>query len=70
MVLYRRELLRLNAEATMNEAKLRQLSLLDEAPLEPLPKEIEEKAFELLVQLLIAVIPAINGARHDEQSHE
>jgi len=69
-VLYRRELLRLNAEATMNEAKLRQLSLLDEAPLEPLPKEIEEKAFELLVQLLIAVIPAINGARHDEQSHE
>ena len=70
MVLYRRELLRLNAEATVNEAKLRQLSLLDEAPLEPLPKEIEEKAFELLVQLLIAVIPAINGASHDEQSDE
>jgi hypothetical protein len=70
MLLYRRELLRLNAEATVNEAKLRQLSLLDEAPLEPLPKEIEEKAFELLVQLLIAAIPAINGERRDEQSHE
>ena len=70
MLLYRRELPRLNAEATVNEAKLRQLSLLDEAPLEPLPKEIEEKALELLVQLLIAVIPTINGARHDEQSHE
>jgi hypothetical protein len=70
MLLYRREVLRLNAEATVNEAKLRQLSLLDEAPLEPLPEEIEEKAFELLVQLLIAVIPAINGERHDEQSHK
>jgi hypothetical protein len=70
MLLYRRELLRLNAEATVNEAKLRQLSLLDEAPLEPLPEEIEEKAFELLVQLVIAVIPAINGERHDEQSHK
>jgi hypothetical protein len=70
MLLYRRELPRLNAEATVNEAKLRQLSLLDEAPLEPLPKEVEEKAFELLVQLLIAAIPAIHGERHDEQSHE
>ena len=70
MLLYRRGLPRLNAEATVNEAKLRQLSLLDEAPLEPLPKEVEEKAFELLVQLLIAVIPAIEGGRCDEQDHQ
>lgn len=67
---YRRELLRLNAEAAVNEARLRQLSLLDEGPIDPLPREIEEKAFELLVQLLIAVIPAIDGGRRDEQDHQ
>ena len=66
---YRRGLHQLNAEATVNEARLRQLSLLEERPSEPLPKEIEEKAFELLVQLLIAAIPAIEGGRCDEQDH-
>lgn len=54
----------------MNQARLRQLSLLDEGPIDPLPREIEEKAFELLVQLLIAVIPAIDGERRDEQDHQ
>jgi hypothetical protein len=66
---YRHGLHKLIAEATVNEARLRQLSLLEERPFEPLAKEIEEKAFELLVQLLIAVIPAIEGGRCDEQDH-
>jgi hypothetical protein len=36
----------------------------------PLPQEIEVKALELLEQLLLAVIPAIDGGRRDEQDHE
>jgi hypothetical protein len=67
---YRRGLHKLDAEATVNEGRLRQLSILEEEPFEPLPKEIEEKAFELLVQLLIALIPAIEGGRCDEQDHQ
>jgi hypothetical protein len=70
MLPYRRRFPRLNAEATVIEAKLRQLSLLDEGPHEPLPKEVEAKAFELLVQLLIAVIPAIDGGSRDEQDQQ
>lgn len=54
----------------MKETRLRQLSLLDEEPTVPLPTEVEEKAFELLVQLLIAIIPALDGARRDEQDHQ
>lgn len=54
-------------KATMNEARLRQRSLLPEAPDKPLPQEIEAEVFELLVQLLLGVAPAINGERRDEQ---
>ena len=54
----------------MNEARLRQRSLLDEGSHEPLPKKIEEQALELLVQLLIAVIPAIEEGSHDEQDQQ
>jgi hypothetical protein len=50
----------------MNEAKLRQRSLLQELDGVPLPKEIEEKAFELLVELLLAIVPAVEGGRVDE----
>jgi hypothetical protein len=53
----------------VNEARWRQRSLLDESLHEPLPKKVEEEAFELLVQLLIAVIPAIEEGRRDEQDH-
>jgi hypothetical protein len=67
---YRRELLRLETEATVNEAKFRQRSLLEDGDSKPLPQEIEAKALELLVQMLIAVIPAIDGGRRDEQDHE
>jgi hypothetical protein len=66
---YRREHLWLSAEARVNEARLRQRSLLQEGSHEPLPKKIEEQALELLVQLLIAVIPAIEEGRRDEQNH-
>jgi hypothetical protein len=51
----------------VNEAKPRQRSLLDDSPGKPLPKEIEAKAFQLLVQLLLAVVPAISGEKRDEQ---
>lgn len=54
----------------MKETRLRQLSLLDEEPTAPLPTEAEEKAFELLVQLLIAIIPTLDGERRDEQDHQ
>lgn len=57
------------AEATVNEAKLRQRSLLEDADSKPLPKEIEAKVLELLVQLLVAAIPASNGGKRDEQDH-
>jgi hypothetical protein len=54
----------------MNEARLRQRSLLDEGLSEPLPKKVEEEALELLVQLLIAVVPAIEEGSRDEQNHQ
>lgn len=54
----------------MNEAKLRQRSLLQELDGVPLPKEVEEKAFELLVELLLAIVPAAEGGRGDEQDHK
>jgi hypothetical protein len=53
----------------VNEAMLRQRSLLEDADAKPLAKEIKEKAFELLVQLLVAVVPAINEGERDEQDH-
>jgi hypothetical protein len=54
----------------MNEARLRQGSLrLGEGPQRSLPTDIEERALELLVQLLIGVMAAIEGGSHDEQNH-
>jgi hypothetical protein len=67
---YRREHLRLNAEASVNEARLRQRSLLTEGLHEPLPKKVEEQALDLLVQLLIDVALAIEEGRGDEQDHQ
>lgn len=49
-----------------NEAKLRQRSLL-EGDQGPLPKEVEAKVLELLVELLIGVLPVKTGDRSDEQ---
>ena len=49
----------------MNEAKLRQRSLLDEVSENQLPKEIEVTVFELLVELLLAVVPS-KGEKRDE----
>jgi hypothetical protein len=54
----------------VNEARLRQRSLLDEGSKQSLPKEIEEQTLELLVQLLITVIPAIQEGNRDEQNHQ
>jgi hypothetical protein len=55
-------------EATVDEARLRQRSLLDVNDSKPLPQEIELKALELLTELLIASIPATTGAKLDEQN--
>ncbi len=52
------------------EAKSRQRSLLEELDGVPLPKEVEEKAFELLVELLLAIVPALGGGRGNEQDHQ
>ena len=54
----------------MNEARLRQGSLLlGEGPQKSFPTDIEEQALELLVQMLIGVIPALEEGSHDEQNH-
>ena len=50
----------------MNEAILRQRNLLNEGPDKPLPKDVEAKVFELLVQLLLAVAPA--AAKGEERN--
>jgi hypothetical protein len=70
MVPYRRQVRTLKAEATVQEKKLRQLSLLERGSNTKIPKEIEEKALELLVQMLIAIIPAIEGGEVDEQNQK
>jgi hypothetical protein len=70
MVPYCRRVLRLTAEATVQETRLRQLSLLERSSNTSIPIEIEEKALELLVQMLISVIPAIEGGEVDEQNQK
>jgi hypothetical protein len=57
-------------EAAMNEAKPRQRSLLEKNLDEDLPKEIAEKAVDLLVQLIAAVIPTLGRGKNGEQDHE
>jgi hypothetical protein len=54
----------------MNEAKLRQRSLLQELDGVPMSREVEEMAFELLVELLLAMVPVLEGGRGDEQDHK
>jgi hypothetical protein len=70
MLSYRRRVRTRKAEAAVKEAKLRQLSLLERRPETKIPEEIEAKALELLVQLLISLIPAIEGGRDDEQDQK
>ena len=71
MLPYRRRVRTGKAEAAVvKEAKLRQLSLLERRPETKIPQEIETKALDLLVQLLLAVIPAIEGGRDDEQDQK
>jgi hypothetical protein len=53
----------------VNGARLQQLSLLDEGPQKSLPQDIEDQTLELLVQLLIEVIPALEEGSHDEQNN-
>jgi hypothetical protein len=71
MLPYRRRVRRGKAEAAVvKEAKLQQLSLLERRPETQIPQEIEARALDLLVQLLIAVIPAVEGGRDDEQDQK
>ncbi len=69
MLRYRRSLLRLSVEADVNEAKLRQWSLLQDKPVKPLSKEVELASIDLLVQLMAAVMLAEEGGALDEQDH-
>jgi len=70
MLSYRRRVRTRKTEAAVKEAKLRQLSLLERRLETKIPQEIEAKALDLLVQLLIAVIPAVEGGRDDEQDQK
>ena len=70
MLSYRRRVRTRKAEAAVKEAKLRQLSLLERRPETKIPQEVEAKALDLLVQLLISLIPATEGGRVDEQDQK
>lgn len=54
----------------MQEKKLRQLSLLGRSSSTKIPKEIEAKAMELLVQMLLSIIPAVEGGEVNEQNQK
>ena len=49
----------------VSEARLRQRNLLDEEP-PPLPKEIEAKVLQLLVELLLDAAARKDGDQADE----
>jgi hypothetical protein len=70
MLPYRRQVRTLKAEATVQETKLRQLSLLERSSKTKIPKEIEAKALDLLVQMLTTLIPAIEKGEVDEQNQK
>jgi hypothetical protein len=70
MLFYRRRVRTGKGEAAVKEARLRQLSLLERRPETKIPQEAEAKALDLLVQLLISVIPAIEGGRGNEQDQK
>ena len=63
---YRHRYPRLKTEATVNQANPRQRTLLNEGPDKPLPKEVEAKVFELLVQLLLAVASVAKGEERND----
>lgn len=68
---YRRQVRALKAEAiTVQKEKLRQLSFPEGSSSPNIPKEIEAKALELLVQMLLLVMPAIEGGEVDEQNQK
>lgn len=56
----------------MNEARLRQKSLLPKELDQPLPRDVESKVFELLVQLLLSAVPVVatEGGKRDEQDQQ
>jgi len=48
------------------EAKFRQRNLLDEDPAPPMPKDIEAKVLQLLIELLLGAVGARVGDQGDE----
>ena len=66
MLLYRRRPQIVKTEASVSEAKLRQLNLLDSGAKNSIPPQVEAKVRELLVQLLIGVIAAQPGEVHEQ----
>jgi len=68
---YRLDPGRHETEATVNKVSMRQRSLLlNEPDRKSPPQEIEARVFELLVELLIDLVPTLEGRKCDEQDHK
>ena len=65
MLPYRLRQTQLEVPAMVDEARLRQRNLLDEEP-PPLPKEIEAKVLQLLIELLLEATGRRDGDQADE----
>lgn len=70
MLPYRRQFRTLKVEATVQEKRLRQLSLLERSSNTKIPEEVEATVLELLVQMLILVIPVFERGEVDEQNQK
>jgi hypothetical protein len=62
---YRLQQTQLEVPAMHKEAKFRQRNLLDEDPA-PMPKDIEAKVLELLIELLLGAVGPGVGDQADE----
>ena len=65
MLPYRLRQTQLEVPAMVDEARLRQRNLLDEDPA-PMPKDIEAKVLQLLIELLLSAVGARVGDQGDE----
>jgi len=66
---YRCRSLKQEMEAMVKQAKLRQLSLLQDADCQQIPKTLHAEVLELLTQLLLSIVPEIEKGENDEQDH-
>jgi hypothetical protein len=66
---YRCRSLKQELESMVKQAKLRQLSLLQDAVCPQIPKTLHAEVLELLTQLLLSIVPEIEKGESDEQDH-